>query len=225
MSTKSKALVLCLLVAAFGSLSGTAGGETGGHLVYEVAKGNWKAEEDPEVHRLEFKVGTLGTEIVCPEGLYQTPFTQNTETDLALDFFAEEKCKTTGGVAGEVPIDFNTCRITLKVSKKTNEDNTTSINCEFLAKKKYIEITHPNCTVRLPEQIIRGVSFSQFVESGKHILTITLTEVGGNLLTAHFEGGICLFLGTTHTASITGALTFRAYDEAGKLTGVTATGG
>jgi hypothetical protein len=87
---------------------------------------------------------------------------------------------------------------------------------------KGIAILHPNCTIVIPEQTATGVTYDNVAPSGKNeiILTSTLTT-----LTAHYETGICVFLGTKHTAALTGSMTVQGFDSnSGERVGITATG-
>jgi hypothetical protein len=225
MSIKLKALGLGLLAAlAIGAVTVmNASAVTGGHFVAEVDNGTLKASETP-THRLEFTVSGFNGSIVCPQGTFNGALTAKTFVGIQLTPLAKENCQTKAGTAGDTPVDFNGCGIELKIGKKAATHNTTDIFCPG---GKVIEVTHKNCTIKIPAKAgLKGVVYTNVLEGGKHTITIELTAPAKEEeeVEAYFEGGICTFLGTKHTMRITGSLTERAFDAGGKPVHVTATG-
>lgn len=221
MSIKLRLLSAGVLAAmAIGALAATSGSaETGGHFTADV-EGTFETVESTN-HRLEFLTpGSTG--IACDISKTTVPLANKTFTAFRFTWAGTRPCTTT--VDNPVPfnVHFNGCGLLFKIGKKAVQDNTTEIVCQTGTQ---IEITHPNCTVRVPAQAgFLGASYENVVEGGKHAITVKLTVGGGTEMTANYEGGICIFLGTTHPIAVVGSFTVKALDAAGKQGNVTATG-
>lgn len=213
MSLKLKALGLGLLatmaMAAFAAVNATA--QVGGHFVSDSPTGNTAitGTENPTVsHFTEFTIGNQ-TPFGCHETSYDATVTGNTVEDITVTP-TYKGCLTTGGTTGEVIVDTNDCGFTFKIGKKSTAHNTVSIVCKKTT--KHIVITHPNCTIRVPEQNLTGVSYTTDVQNGKHAITLDATVEN---ITAHYEGGICVFLGTSQTSKYTGSVTVEGFEDLG----------
>jgi hypothetical protein len=94
---------------------------------------------------------------------------------------------------------------------------TVSVNCT-------ITITHPNCTITVPNNAankhLHGITYDQIVTDGKHAITVTsnVKKIAGE-----FHGGICVFLGTNHTFEMIGSATVWGDDALGGRVNVTHT--
>lgn len=82
-----------------------------------------------------------------------------------------------------------------------------------------ITVTHPNCTIRIPPQTLSGVTYKQITEGGVHVIT---AEVDVQNITGHFEGGLCVFLGTKQVFHMKGSVTVKG-EANGEPVGVTHT--
>lgn len=213
MSLKLKALSLGLLatmaMAAFAVVNATA--ETGGHFTSDSGNGKTviTGTENPTLsHFTEFTIGNQ-TPFGCHKTSYDGTVEGNTVTEIRVTPTYEE-CLTTGGTTGEVVVDANECGFTFKIGKKSTAHNTVSVVCKGAT--KHIVITHPNCTIRVPEQSLNGVSYTTDVQGEKHAITLDATVEN---ITAHFEGGICIFLGTKQLSKYTGSVTVEGFEDLG----------
>lgn len=211
-------LALCAIGTAFVT---SASAQTGGHFTIDVPKAKIKTTESP-THRLEFTFPGL-TPILCEERTFPGENIPQTFVDIAITGGAP-KCATTGGNPKELEIQFHGCGLKFKIGQKAGQHNTTDIYCP--PGEGPIEVIHPNCKVKVPAQNgFNGVTYTNVPEEGKHALTLQLTLAAGPEVTAHFEEGICIFLGTNHAMVVTGSLTVRAYKEDGTTrANITATG-
>jgi hypothetical protein len=221
MTSKLKILGLGFLatmaIGSFAVTSTTA--NTGGHIAFGANEGTFQIYENPN-HRLEFSIAGFKS-FICPESLYEGPYFASKTSAVYFTRANALKCMTKNGTPGELDIDFNGCGLEFKIGKKALSDNTTDIICK---EGKPFEITHPNCTIKVPAQPgFAGVSYKHVMENGKHVLTLELT-VGGEEAETYFESGICVFLGTSHGMVVTGGMTIKAFDKEKKQVSVTATG-
>jgi hypothetical protein len=171
-----------------------------------------------EVHTTEFHIDE-GEGIVCKNASYSGTTTTKTTTEVTVTP-SYSNCQTTNGTAVEVTM--NGCDYTF-FSHGTNAHGTVSVMC---GAGKAIEIHHPNCTITVPGQTPNGVHMTQgatyttAVVNGKHALTVDVTL---KAITAEYHGGICIFLGTNHTAEMTGAVTLAGTNTAGEPVNITHT--
>lgn len=84
---------------------------------------------------------------------------------------------------------------------------------------KSLEITHPNCTIVAPPQTTSGLTPTTIVKNNKHAITVDVNIQ----YTVHYEQGICIFLGTKHTASIIGSTEVWGQDTNGLPVNITST--
>jgi|GEM_PF-640570 len=218
MGRTSKALSLALaLVACLVAAPGAATAETGGHFTSETAHTTWEGTEvKASGHTTKF-LPESGNSLECGKVTYSGTTTTTTVTEVALTP-SYSGCKTSSGAEGEVTYDGNGCSYIFKIGKKATTDNTTQLSCPGTSK---IEITHPNCTVKLPPQTFsQGVAYTKITENGKPALTFDLTAQ----LAVQYEGGICIFLGTSHIFNLTGSMVVKGKTTAGTATGIEATG-
>ncbi|HEX9967611.1 MAG TPA: hypothetical protein VGB06_06670 [Solirubrobacterales bacterium] len=219
-SRKASALALVCATTIIGTVGALdASGETGGHFTMESDPGTLRITEGG-THFLQYSIPGMEPFECESEELGSIP-NEKTITEIGFGRENNEPCRTKNGGKGygETRFHFNKCRIVLKIGKKAAQDNTTDLECPTGGQ---LEITHTNCVIKVPAQKgFKGVSYNTVVEGGKHAITAVFTV--GNM-SANFEEGICVFLGTTHAMAVTGSITIFARDKAGLATGLTATG-
>ena len=223
MSTKIKTLGIgvaaMLAVGAVASISASA--KVTGHFAHDGNGGHAiLTGTEGGTHRVKFSFDN-GTHFECEVVHYHGTAAASTVTaiDLTPTYTG---CHTEGGAPGSVVIDANNCHLRLysntnASSHAPSEHATMDYLCPVGAS---VVITHPNCTIRLPTQPLKGVTYTTIVEDAKHALTVNMTVSGK---TAHYESGICIFLGTTHAGATTGSFTLGAFDTAGQRVNLTAT--
>ncbi|HYP56553.1 MAG TPA: hypothetical protein VEQ41_09690 [Solirubrobacterales bacterium] len=225
MSMKLKVLGLGLIAAmAMGSFAVlNASASVSGHFTHDAAGGHAiiKGLEGPgTAHRVKFSTG--GTPIECDEARYEGTVSSSTVTTLdVLPIYS--KCHTEGAAAGSVVVDVRGCTFRFHSNSGAAPHTpathaTTGLVCP--AGVDGILVTHPNCTMRMPPQALSGVTYTTTVENNKHAITLNAT-VGG--ITAHYESGICIFLGTKQTGTMNGSATVWAENTAGERVNITAT--
>lgn len=221
MSLKLRALGLGLLAilatSAFAVVNATA--ETGGHFVSEVSHTVLSGTEVKENHQVRFAVDG-GTPIECTKVTYTGTTTATTVTEVTITPHYTE-CITKGGATPHnVDVTMNGCAYVFTIGKKSTADNTVHVEC---LTGGVIEIHHPNCTITVPAQTPSGgIAYeTDTTPGGKHSITPNITVTG---IAAQYHGGICIFLGTSHQATMTGAATLSGTTTEGSPVGITATG-
>ncbi|HEX9968087.1 MAG TPA: hypothetical protein VGB06_09080 [Solirubrobacterales bacterium] len=207
------ALAACLVVAP-----AAASAETGGHFTSETAHTAWEGTEvKASGHTTKFAEGS-GTPIECGKATYSGTTTTTTVTEVALAP-TYSGCRTSSGTEGDVIYDINGCSYVLKIGKKASTDNTMQLSCPV---GKQLEITHFNCTIKLPPQTFsQGVAYTKITESGKPALTIDFTAQ----VAVNYEDKACIFLGTNHTFNFTGSIILTGKNTTGGVaTGIEAIG-
>jgi|SRR6187549_656112 len=219
MSIKLKALGLGLLAAmamtAVGVLNASA--SITGHFTHTATGGHGLVVgTESGTHRVKFSVDG-GTPIECEEASYHGTVSAATVTAVRVTP-TYGKCKTEGGAAGSVVVDTNECHFVFHSNTKASGSNptghaTVTVEC---TSKGPIVVTHPNCEITIPSQSLSGVTYTP---NGSEI-TLDST-VGG--ITSHYHGGICVFLGTTHTGTMTGSATVKGTNTDGSAASISAT--
>lgn len=226
MSLKLKALGLGLLaMLAMGAMAAIqASAETSGHF-YNHNGGNptfITGTEGPEKnHRIKFR-SDGGTPIECDEAIYHAETSATTTQELTVTP-TWKLCHTEGGAAGTVVVDHNGCHLVFTSnSKATGHNPTTDATVHVVCPAgKAIEVTHPNCTMRMPPQTTNhAVTYTPDVVNGQPAITLNATAEN---ITAHYHAGICIFLGTTHKGTMIGSATVHARDIDSNPVGITAT--
>lgn len=229
MSTKLKALglaaVAALAVAAVGVVNATA--ETGGHFISAADNTTIVGTEAGDEHGLHFTVHNVPGEIGCNKATYHGEASAKTVTELKITPLWSE-CSTTGSSA--VTIDTNGCilRFTVNTEPETKHNTVHVEGCE--GGKPGIEITHPNCKIVIPPQVVVGAIYTNKTDSEGEYITLDSTvepkteggvEVGG--ITTHFESfGCILVYGTKHKGAMKGSATVFG-DSGGNRVDITAT--
>ncbi|HEX8689062.1 MAG TPA: hypothetical protein VF729_02340 [Solirubrobacterales bacterium] len=212
MTRKLKALGLGLLATmAVSAIAVNASAEVTGHFVVDGTHAIVTGTEGG-THNTKFSVDG-GTPIECLEDSYSGVIGAQTVAGFTVTP-THKTCRTEGSATHNVTVTTNGCTYTFKATEKTHA------TFWFLCGDKFIEIHHPNCTIKIPDQIVSGVSYTTVVENGKHALTTDFTIEN---IAIFYEAGICTFLGTNHNGSLKGSITLRATDTAGNPVNLTVT--
>ena len=166
-------------------------------------------------HQLVFTPDTGGAGISCTDATYHGTVSglAATTTQAILVRPHYTQCATTSGTWGEVNVDVPTSCGTSVYEFTSGNPGTIHVRCE-------ITITHPNCTIRVTPQTANGATYETITESNKHAITVKINAPG---IVSHYEGGICIFLGTNHTATMAGTSTVWGENTIGGRVGITAT--
>ncbi len=212
------ALLACAATSAFAVTN--ASGTAAGHFEHNGATNNAviTAHDGSETaHKLHFQrlksnshePDTSAAAITCTTSTYQGKVEAKTVTSIQV-FPTYTGCYTTGRPHNSVIVHDNKCSYTFS-SQGAREHGTVSIDCDH---GKSIEITHENCTIRVPSQttagtLTEGIDYTATSENGKKTLTADVTV---NTITGHYESGICIFLGTNHKFRMEGSVTVSGYN-------------
>ncbi|HEX9967622.1 MAG TPA: hypothetical protein VGB06_06725 [Solirubrobacterales bacterium] len=213
MSTKLKVLGLGLLAimatSAFAVMNASA--TPSGHFV-SAANHTIIFGSENATHQVKFSVEG-GNTIECKKVEYHGTTETATVTEITIKpTYAE--CQTTGGAANSIPVTVNDCDYVFS-SQGTRIHGTVTVNCPV---GKAIEIHHPNCTITVGTQHALGGGIAY--DNTHPDLTATVTVSG---IVVEYHGGACIFLGTTHTATMTGAATIQGRDTAGNPVTISST--
>jgi hypothetical protein len=226
MSLKLKVLGLGLLAVMATSVFGVmnAGAVFGGHFVHHGVDPHATisgVESTGSIHKLEFvKEGGAASEVIsCHNASYTGTVTANTFQSVTITP-AWSNCTTgTPETEPSFEVDENGCDFTFTSGKTGSTHHTAILTCPV---GKSIEITHPNCTIRIPAQTLSAVTYTAITEGGKNALTMNVTA---KPITSHYEAGICIFLGTTQKSEMKGSVTIKATDTLGAQVNLTHTTG
>lgn len=217
MNGKIRVLGLCLpavlAMSALAAIDATA--TVSGHFTHDaldghaIVKGSGSGE-----HRLKLEVDGKTPTIECNVYSSEGTLSSATVTTIAVaPAFAN--CQTEGGSANSVTVDTNGCEF---VYHSGGGSATFSLQCPA---GEALVITDPSCEIVVPAQTVKGVTYGTAVSNpgNKHELTLSKSVT----LSAQHEGGICVFLGTSHQLSITGSTTLAAFSTSGEQVNLTAT--
>jgi hypothetical protein len=216
MSLKLKALGLGVLTmlacSAFAAMN--AGANSPGHFVSENHHTIIKGLESGD-HRLHL-TGDFGDgQIGCNKAEYHATSTGTTVESITVTPTYSE-CLTTGGTPGSVTVTHNGCNYTFTMT--TGAPSPVHLSCPT---GKAIEIHHPNCTITVagPQTVNNAVEYTTDMRNGKHSITMHVAAK----FNSQYHGGICIFLGTSHTGELNGSSTVWGEDTLGNPVGITAT--
>lgn len=215
--------ILGMALLAFAATSAfavtNAMGTANGHFVHHNPNGEsvWITghESATTTHELTFyhlKPGTHEKDadpIHCETSTYVGTVPATTVTSIVLTP-TYTNCTTESGTKLVAPgVHVNGCSYTFS-SQGTRKHGTVNIDCPT----KPIEITHPNCTIKIPGQttaatLTEGISYKNEADG-----TITAT-VTVNTITGHYEAGLCVFLGTAQKFKMEGSVTIKGYEDLG----------
>jgi hypothetical protein len=210
------------VIAAGGVAVVNAGATSGGHFVFGSHHVGYTIEEGSE-HRIHFLSagGSEGERIGCEtsgyHGTHKNTLATTTTNITVIPTWSN--CYTTASPGTKFDIHENGCDLlfTVRPNPETNH-NTIHMVCPA---GKAIVLTHPNCEVTIPPQTpTGGAIYKTTVENGVHAITLELTAG----LATQYHGGICIFLGTNQTSTMSGSATLTAKDiPTGSPTHITAT--
>jgi len=218
MSLKLKFLALGVLAivatSAFTVMNASAEDQPESHFTSEVdhviVKGTDAFGSD---HALQFH-GESGDAITCTHATYHGTVDELDTTTQAIQVRPHyTNCATSSGAWGSVTVHVPAGCGTNVYEFTSGNPGTIHVNCQ-------ITITHPNCTIRVPVQTVNGATYTQVTEENKHAITL---DIHATNITSQYEGGICIFLGTSHSSTMTGNATVWGEDTAGERVHVTAT--
>lgn len=215
MSIKLKALGLGLLammaMSAFAAMN--AGAKTDGHFVFGsnptyVTGIHGSGTE----HNLHF-VAEDGSKIGCDHSTYSGKHEDATQTTTSLTITPNwTSCYTTPD-GTKFDVHENECDLEF-TSRAGENDATVNIKCPT---NKKIVITHPNCAISVGPQEVGGQAGNGVTYTNKDV------EVEGkkDWVTMHvkvsfatqYHSGICVFLGTNHTAQMEGSVTVTGFAD------------
>jgi hypothetical protein len=229
MSMKLKVLGLGLLAvlatSAFAVVNASA--TTSGHFVSHAKEHHLVLEGTetfPGEHNLVFQRtvngAASGEPIRCTHVAYHgtlegTAATTTQSVALRPDYTSTgtPTCSTGGVAPHNVEIHVPTACGTNVFVFTSGNPGTVHDECE-------ITVTHPNCTIRMPKQTLNGVTYKAIKVNNADALT---AEVNVQGITGHFEGGACIFLGTTQIFHMKGSVRVWAKDKLGNPVGITHT--
>lgn len=213
MSSKLKAFGLAALavfaMAAFGAINANA--ERSGHFTSSSEETTIVGTESGE-HNLDFSIdGIDESEIGCTTADYHGVVLGKTfdEVTVVPDW---RECYTTSDLPEppEFDIHENECHLkfTSIAAPEANDATAHVHGCD--PTKPYIDITHENCTIRIPEQTVKGVTYTTIELAAKHAITMDVKVPG---ITTHFESFGCqLLFGTKRTGNMEGSVTVEGFD-------------
>jgi hypothetical protein len=219
MSKKQKlagvALLASMAMGAFAALDAPA--KTGGHFVSSEGHTVLRLSVLPPVDALRIKMDGEASEIEC--GVVQGSGTLTASTASEVELTTENsECRTPGTEAGWT-LDRNECVLRLKAA--SGEPATTEQTSELACPEgKALSSTHQNCTFTIPSQkSLGGLTYTRIFVDGKHAITMDVNIT----YAAQYHGGICVFLGTNHTATFTGSTILKGLNTSNEPIAITAT--
>lgn len=221
MRLKLKAFGLGLLAALVtcGVAALNVSAKTGGHFISEAEAGHTivNQESGEGSHQLEFFLHGLEGGIVCDQMSATGTAMTSTVTEEVGNVILKE-CHTTNQIPGSIAVDLNGCQTRITVAPG-NPETTEQTNDLICPAGKAIEVTHPNCTITIPPQVLTGLTYTTVTDNGKHSITVDVKVQ----LNTQFHAGICIFTGTAHTGTFQGSTIVRALNTNAEPVGITAT--
>ena len=206
-----------LAMSSFAAMNATA--TVNGHFASDVSH-TILSGTGTEKHFTEFSVEG-NTPIRCTSESYSGTINVSTTQEVTI-VPSYSNCETTGAAPPTWEVHENKCHFLFN-SRTQPADGTVSVQCPD---GKAIEITHPNCNITVPTQssngvhMTGGVGYTNIPHPTKHAITVTSTVTN---ITAEYHGGICIFLGTNHTAAMSGAAIITGSNTEGAQVGITNT--
>ena len=192
--------VLLGLLATGALTAVSASGTSGGHFVTATSHAEIVGAPS-EVDQLYTVIHGMETPFVCDSTSFKGTTTSTTSTEIELTA-SYSGCHTSES-ATSVTFDMNGCAYRL-TGVTGGSEGTVDLICPA---GKAIELTHPNCTIRIPPQTsVERDLYTTTTVSGKHAVTVDRNRRD----TAYLEAGICVFLGTTKVATTLGAYVITA---------------
>lgn len=218
MSLKLRALGLALLATlAIGAIAAinNASATVSGHFISSAADGHTIVNQGIEPGSAHgFSVAVEGgTPIECEQANVQG--TATTQTMQAVQgAMSLGECHTPESAPGTTVVDMNGC--SGQGTSNSKGEGTGHLLCPA---GKAVVITHPNCTITVPPQTAGGFTYTNVTDGPNHTITV---DVNGSY-SVQYHGGICIFLGTAHTATISGSTIVKAENTIGERVNITST--
>lgn len=169
---------------------------------------------ESETHKLEWSVDGFGG-MVCEKSELGDPRELKIRPRILL-VIGLPKCHTTNSTEN-FEIKMNECAIGFAAAEGTKDstEQTAALACPA---KNRVEIMHPKCTIKIPQQALEGLTYTKIVVQ-KEALTI---DFNVKLKQLELKGDGCG--AAKNTGSLTGSLTVVAFDtKAAKAVDLTAT--
>jgi len=220
MNRKSRALGCSLLVVVTVGASSamSVSAKTGGHFVSEVSHTSLVLGVSPQSgDDIRISIDAGKEEIEC--GVVEGHGTLAESTASSFELSTQNTaCHTVGSEAGWT-LHTNECVAKLKVA--SGDPATTEQTSELICPAgNAMSSTHPGCTFTVPPQgNLNGLTYTKVTVNGKHALTIDVNIQ----YSIQFHAGVCVFLGTNHTATFSGSTILKGLDTPGEPVAITAT--
>lgn len=206
-------LVTMLMTATVTALNASA--TVSGHFVSEAPDGHTIVDQVssfPSNHGFTIKIDE-GAPITCEE--FSAFGTASSGTVTEVEGTTSAKGCRTEGSGSEITVHPHECK-----GKAWSNSSGAVTGAMVCPEGKSLTFTHPNCTIVAPPQSnITGLTPTTIVTNNKHAITVHVNVK----YTVHYEQGICIFLGTKHTASIVGSTIIFGQDTEGNPVNITST--
>lgn len=210
MGIKLKALGLGLIammaMCAFAAMN--AGATVSGHFEFG-SEHTFITGEEEELHF----VSEGGSKIGCLKSEYKGTHksTSKTTTELTITPAWDECYTTPDGT--KFGVHENGCDLVF-FSRALPEANDATVTVTCPTAKKIV-ITHPNCDIEVGTQTVggaagNGVTYTTKTVENTHVITMDVKVK----VAATYHNGICIFLGTNHTATMEGSVWVTGFSNA-----------
>ena len=199
MKLKFKRLGLGMLaVMAIGALGGSSATATGGgHFVSGVTHTQVELVSNKTGHSFTWW-NSNGT-VTCGKSVHTGTIASSTVESIVFNPGWGEGCTTADGTA--MSFTTNGCTFRLKVAFGTTASTEQTMHFECPAGKVF-EVDQTNCLVTIvPQTIGNAATYGTMETNGKHAITVSLNAT----LETQFHGGLCVFLGTKQSTTLTGS--------------------
>jgi hypothetical protein len=207
-------LLAALAVAAVAVVNASA--TAGGHFVTDVTHADIKGFNS-ENHPIHFIEHGVAGEVGCTTDYKATMISATKTVSELVVTPSYDTCYTTG-TQTVFPVHINGCTYKLTVAANTtdNTEQTAHVVCPGAGA---LEVTHPNCILKIGSQTITtGITYTRKSE-GKHFITM---DVNAQISTTLH--GLCQFvLPTNKNGTIKGTIRVRAYEQGKPLNEVNLT--
>lgn len=217
MKLKLKALCLGALAAtAVAALTGGSATATGGgHFVSGVAHTQVELVSNKTEHNFTWW-NSNGT-VTCGKSVHTGTIASSTAESIVFNPGWGEGCTTADGTA--MSFTTNGCTFRLKVATGTVAGTEQTMHLECPAGKVF-EVDQSSCLVTMvPQAVGNAATYGTMETNGKHAITVSLNAT----LETQFHGGICVFLGTKQSTTLTGSAVLSGVDTALNPVSLTAT--
>lgn len=185
-----------LAVMAVVAFSGSATATGGGHFVSGVAHTQVELVSNKTGHSFTWW-NSNGT-VTCGKSVHTGTIPTSTAESIVFNP-GWEGCATADGIA--MSFTTNGCTFRLKVAAGTTASTEQTMHLECPT-GKVIEVHQSSCLVTMvPQAVEKAATYATMETNGKHAVTVSLNAT----LETQFHGGICVFLGTKQSTTLTGS--------------------